>query len=132
MTTGMRSTPRKAAPPRWPEIGEIIALDHVPSVETRQKIEGYLAHKWKLHAGLPADHTYKSTAPGPAALATLSGTASDADGTPLTNTWSLVSGPQPVILSNATALRTSVLFTAPGTYTFRLTADDGTDRPSCS
>lgn len=30
---------------------------------TREKIEGYLAHKWGLTAGLPAGHPYKATAP---------------------------------------------------------------------
>ena len=30
---------------------------------TREKIEGYLAHKWGLTAGLPAGHPYKTNAP---------------------------------------------------------------------
>jgi len=30
---------------------------------TRQRIEGYLAHKWDLTANLPSGHPYKSTAP---------------------------------------------------------------------
>jgi hypothetical protein len=33
------------------------------SVDTRQRIEGYLAHKWGLTANLPASHPYKSAAP---------------------------------------------------------------------
>ena len=58
--------------------------------------------------------------------ATLSGTASD-DGIPgpLTTTWILVSGPGTVTVANPHALTTTATFSAPGTYTFRLTASDG-------
>ena len=38
--------------------GEIIACAYPPT-STRQKLEGYLAHKWGLTANLPADHPYK-------------------------------------------------------------------------
>jgi len=31
----------------------------------RQKLEGYLAHKWDLTSSLPVDHPYKTTAPQP-------------------------------------------------------------------
>ncbi|NCC84600.1 MAG: hypothetical protein EOM03_10805 [Clostridia bacterium] len=44
-------------------IAEIIVLHSNPSVEDRQKIEGYLAHKWGLAANLPSDHPYKSAPP---------------------------------------------------------------------
>ncbi|MES2982481.1 MAG: C25 family cysteine peptidase [Verrucomicrobiota bacterium] len=112
------------------QIGEVLALNYMPSTEIRQKIEGYLAHKWGLVAGLPADHPYKLAAPGPPARATLSGVTSDADGVPLplTRYWTLVSGPQPVVFTNRTAPITEVLFTAPGAYKFRLTADDSLDQ----
>jgi len=33
------------------------------SEDDRQKIEGYLAHKWGLEANLPDDHPYKESAP---------------------------------------------------------------------
>jgi hypothetical protein len=33
------------------------------STSTREKIEGYLAHKWGLTANLPGGHPYKTTAP---------------------------------------------------------------------
>ena len=33
------------------------------SIENRQRIEGYLAHKWNLAASLPSDHPYKSAPP---------------------------------------------------------------------
>lgn len=45
------------------KISEVIILPEVATTETRQKIEGYLAHKWGLEADLPADHPYKNSAP---------------------------------------------------------------------
>ncbi|HEX7155000.1 MAG TPA: PKD domain-containing protein [Thermoanaerobaculia bacterium] len=63
-------------------------------------------------------------ATGAAAL-TLAGTVTD-DGLPagstLTTTWS---GPASVVFGNAAATTTSAAFTAVGTYTLRLTANDG-------
>jgi len=44
---------------------EIIVLHSVPSTDTRQRIEGYLAHKWGLTANLPAGHPYKLVVPTP-------------------------------------------------------------------
>ena len=44
-------------------ICEIIALRYFPDIGLRQKIEGYLAHKWGLTANLPSDHPYKDNAP---------------------------------------------------------------------
>lgn len=44
-------------------IAEFICLQSAPSTDIRQRIEGYLAHKWGLTASLPADHPYKSAAP---------------------------------------------------------------------
>ena len=44
---------------------EIIVLHSVPSTDTRQKLEGYLAHKWGLTANLPSDHPYKLVGPTP-------------------------------------------------------------------
>jgi hypothetical protein len=44
-------------------IAEAIAFSAVVDTSTRQKVEGYLAHKWGLAANLPADHPYKSAAP---------------------------------------------------------------------
>jgi hypothetical protein len=43
--------------------GEVLCLPGTPSVDDRQKIEGYLAHKWALEANLPAGHPYESAAP---------------------------------------------------------------------
>jgi hypothetical protein len=42
---------------------EIIFLSEIPSVEIRQKAEGYLAHKWSFTDKLPSDHPYKTSPP---------------------------------------------------------------------
>jgi hypothetical protein len=47
------------------KFGEFIALSTTASTDTRQRIEGYLAHKWGLDANLPSDHPYKTNAPAP-------------------------------------------------------------------
>lgn len=46
-------------------IAEIIVGRFDISDTDRQKIEGYLAHKWGLEASLPAGHPYKTTGPTP-------------------------------------------------------------------
>jgi hypothetical protein len=46
-------------------IGEVILLNSGASTNTRQRIEGYLAHKWGLTANLPSDHPYKVNVPTP-------------------------------------------------------------------
>lgn len=45
------------------DIAEVILYSRPLTMEERQKIEGYLAHKWGLTANLPATHPYKDTAP---------------------------------------------------------------------
>lgn len=40
-------------------IGEVIIIDQNINLETRQKIEGYLAHKWTMKQFLPENHPYK-------------------------------------------------------------------------
>ena len=42
---------------------EVVVLPTIPSDEEREKLEGYLAHKWGLAANLPVDHPYKNAAP---------------------------------------------------------------------
>ena len=44
-------------------IAEIVLLSSVVDTDTRQRIEGYLAHKWGLAGSLPSGHPYKSAAP---------------------------------------------------------------------
>jgi hypothetical protein len=46
-------------------IAELIVLPTISSTDTRQRIEGYLAHKWGLTANLPAGHPYKTVGPTP-------------------------------------------------------------------
>jgi hypothetical protein len=43
-------------------IGEALILP-IPDMRIRQKIEGYLAHKWGLETNLPSDHPYLLSAP---------------------------------------------------------------------
>lgn len=50
----------------WPGyICEFIVTQNTASADTRQRIEGYLAHKWGLTANLPAGHPYKTVPPTP-------------------------------------------------------------------
>jgi hypothetical protein len=44
------------------DYAEVILVEDCTD-ETRQKIEGYLAHKWGLASNLPSDHPYKTAAP---------------------------------------------------------------------
>jgi hypothetical protein len=44
-------------------IGEFIVINNTVSLSDRQKIEGYLAHKWGLEDNLPIGHPYKSAPP---------------------------------------------------------------------
>lgn len=44
-------------------INEIIVTSNNFTVLERQKIEGYLAHKWGLEANLPSNHPYKEYSP---------------------------------------------------------------------
>ena len=44
---------------------EYIVLRRNATTAERQKLEGYLAHKWGLTANLPADHPYKTAVPVP-------------------------------------------------------------------
>lgn len=106
------------------DIAEFIAVTGVVSAADREKMEGYLAHKWGLAGNLANAHPYKNeTARGSTAVATLDGTATDTD--TLTTTWSVVSGPAAASFGNASAIDTTATFTVAGTYTLRLTANDG-------
>jgi hypothetical protein len=44
-------------------ISEVIIQQSQASLDTLQKTEGYLAHKWGLTANLPSDHPYKTAPP---------------------------------------------------------------------
>ena len=47
------------------ELGEIVITRSALDTTTRQKLEGYLAHKWGLTANLPGDHPFKVNPPAP-------------------------------------------------------------------
>ncbi len=47
------------------DVGEVIIVSGAVSTLNRQRIEGYLAHKWGLTANLPAGHPYKTVGPTP-------------------------------------------------------------------
>jgi len=46
-------------------IAEFVIVSGVVTTLNRQRIEGYLAHKWGLTANLPNDHPYKVNPPAP-------------------------------------------------------------------
>lgn len=45
------------------EVCEVVVVNSSVSEADRQRIEGYLAHKWGLEANLPAGHPYKDAPP---------------------------------------------------------------------
>ncbi len=45
------------------DVGEVLAYSACLSLEDRQKLEGYLAHKWFMVDRLPDDHPYKAAKP---------------------------------------------------------------------
>jgi endonuclease/exonuclease/phosphatase family metal-dependent hydrolase len=114
-------------------MGEIIICPEEHNLATRQKMEGYLAHKWGLTAKLPVGHPYINSAPNvsvaSASVTLTDATISDADaGDPLTQNWEVVSKPSGApnpTFSSITAINPTVTFTAAGTYELRLTASDG-------
>ena len=119
---------RDAATTRYSNVdfGELLIVGGTLDTAERQRIEGYLAHKWQLAGSLPANHHYKDTAPGVLlATAALDGAATDAENDPLTHTWSVVSGPGDVVFADASAVDSAATFSSVGTYVLRLTASDG-------
>ncbi|MFK7849920.1 MAG: PASTA domain-containing protein, partial [Akkermansiaceae bacterium] len=66
----------------------------------------------------------------PGAIANLDGTVSDLDNDPLTTSWSVVSGPGSVSFDDVSVVDTSARLDTAGTYTLRLTANDGKDMTS--
>lgn len=45
------------------KLGEFIIINDTVSTDIRQRIEGYLAHKWGRTSSLPASHPYKTEKP---------------------------------------------------------------------
>jgi len=59
----------------------------------------------------------------------LNGTVVDFDDANPTTTWTKISGPAAVSFGSASSATTTATFTQPGTYTLRLTANDGNSSP---
>lgn len=106
-------------------IGEFIIINGTVDATNREKLEGYLAHKWGTTANLPAAHPFKSVAPTtPSVTVNLDATVNDPNADPLTTAWTLVSGPATVPIASPSSVDTTVSLTVSGTYVFRLTAND--------
>ena len=45
------------------DMGEIVGVEGTLSTEDRQKLEGYLAHRWGFVSSLPTDHPYAAAPP---------------------------------------------------------------------
>ena len=107
------------------DFGEIVVAGGGLSAHDRQRVEGYLAHKWDLAENLPADHPYRESGPlAGMATATVHGSLSDAAGEHFTYRWSLGSGPVGVSFGDSAALSTTITFTRAGDYVLRLTIED--------
>jgi len=80
---------------------EVLAFNSIQGLEIRQKIQGYLAHKWGFSSVLPSDHPYKSAAP---TVISISGTIYDRNGDPCKRKVYAVTRPTdttaPVILAH--------------------------------
>ena len=61
------------ASPMNGDIAEVMVGGATLSTDDRQKIEGYLAHRYGLEGNLPSDHPYKSAAPTTGAVRSLFG-----------------------------------------------------------
>ena len=106
---------------------EIIALSSEPSQEDRQKLEGYLAHKWGLTANLPQGHPYKETVPGKTGQADVTFTAPASDGGSPITSYEVTSSPGGITgtLSGASGGTVNIKGLAIGTaYTFTVTASN--------
>ncbi len=61
--SGLAYIGRRASTFHNGKIGEIVVIASAISTADREKLEGYLAHKWGLSGSLPSGHPYKSTPP---------------------------------------------------------------------
>lgn len=106
-------------------INEIVLSNNLTDRD-REKLEGYLAHKWELSGNLPASHPYKDAAPGiVGAMANLAGTVNHSGGS-VTTAWSVLSGPEGgAHIATPSSLTSGVTFSLPGIYVLRLTVSNG-------
>ena len=106
-------------------LAELIIIPSITSDTNRQKLEGYLAHKWGLKANLPQDHPYKATAPGKTGQADVTFTAPASDGGSPITSYEVTSSPGGITgtLSGASGGTVNIKGLAIGTpYTFTVTA----------
>jgi hypothetical protein len=45
------------------DLAEVVIFNSTLTAANREKVEGYLAHKWGIQSTLPANHPYRNTAP---------------------------------------------------------------------
>lgn len=114
------------------DVAEVLVYNRALTDSERQAVEAYLRGKYAT-APPPPVNQQPSVFAGPDQslslpnTATLTGTATD-DGLPshtLTTSWQQVSGPSAASLVSPNSLSTGVSFLQAGTYSFRLTASDG-------
>jgi hypothetical protein len=108
-------------------VNEFILFSAEPSEDDREKLEGYLAHKWGLTANLPETHRYKVTAPGRTGSAVVSFTAPASDGGSPITSYEVTSSPGGITgtLSGALGGDVNIKGLAIGTpYTFTVTASN--------
>lgn len=104
-------------------IGEVVIINGTIRAPNREKLEGYLAHKWGLESNLPTSHPYKNAVPDPiGAIHRLTGTVTLSPGDTATTTWSVLSGPVGgVDIETPSSLTSGLTFTLPGIHVLRLT-----------
>ena len=108
-------------------VAEVIIVESSVSDNDRQKIEGYLAHKWGLAGSLPQDHPYKETAPGKTGSADVTFTAPASDGGSPIISYEVTSSPGGITgtLSGASGGMVNIKGLTIGTpYTFTVTASN--------
>lgn len=108
------------------EIAEMIFYPTDPAPGERERVEGYLAHKWGLEDHLPPGHPYRLSGPaGAGVTVVLPGSGSDPESDPLSYLWTFESGPEEVFFDDPTVAQQEVTFSVPGTYVLRLSVSDG-------
>jgi hypothetical protein len=113
------------------DIAEVIVVRGAVSTADRQRLEGYLAHRWGLAAGLPASHPYRNSPPtsGGGCTFTLSSTTASVPATAGSGSftvtasgascgWAASSGASWLTVSPASGTGTGTV-----TYSFQANAD---------
>lgn len=107
-------------------LSEVIFFTWTLTDAERERVEGYLAHKWGRASALPNAHPYKQSPPSGLGVTTsLAGSITDSDDSSPSVRWSVVSGPGPVVFSNYLSTTSEASFAKAGVYVLRLTGSDG-------